>query len=281
MGLDPIHLRQLEHSIKNGTAAQTVPPMSKPEASAGDASASKGTSPDVYRAICEVATGISRDGIAKGRRNEQQGYGFRGIDDVYNALSALLANADLCILPRMLSRSQEERMTAAGKTLFYVVVQADFDFVSARDGSRHTVTMYGEAMDSGDKATNKAMSAAYKYAAMQAFCIPTEGMVDADATTHEPAPKSAPKPPAPIPPKPEPVPAARHSNNRFPAPWTNKGEMRAQFARVRERVGEVVYLAALAKYGVGTDLQWRNTAQKSATENALACFEELLEQAVS
>ena len=40
-------------------------------------------------------------------------------------------------------------------------------------------------MDSGDKATNKAMSAAYKYAAMQAFAIPTEGDNDADSTTHE------------------------------------------------------------------------------------------------
>ena len=40
-------------------------------------------------------------------------------------------------------------------------------------------------MDSGDKATNKAMSAAYKYAALQTFCIPTEGDNDADATTHE------------------------------------------------------------------------------------------------
>src|SRR5690606_19364534 len=46
----------------------------------------------------------------------------------------------------------------------------------------------GEAMDSADKATNKAMSAAYKYAAFQTFCIPTEGDNDADATTHEVAP---------------------------------------------------------------------------------------------
>jgi hypothetical protein len=51
------------------------------------------------------------------------------------------------------------------------------------------VQTYGEAMDSADKATNKAMSAAYKYAAFLAFCIPTEGDNDADATTHEPAPK--------------------------------------------------------------------------------------------
>jgi hypothetical protein len=40
-------------------------------------------------------------------------------------------------------------------------------------------------MDSGDKATNKAMSAAYKYMAMQLFCIPTEGDNDADSSTHE------------------------------------------------------------------------------------------------
>lgn len=148
--------------------------------------------PDVYRAICQVQKAISKDGISKVGRNQQQGYSFRGIDDIMNALSALLAGADLCILPRMLSRTQQERETAKGGTLFYVTVQADFDFVSAIDGTRHTVTMFGEAMDSADKATNKAMSAAYKYACLQVFCIPTEGMADADSTTHQPAPKHTP-----------------------------------------------------------------------------------------
>jgi hypothetical protein len=66
-----------------------------------------------------------------------------------------------------------------------VTVEAEFDFVCAEDGSKHTVKTFGEAMDSGDKATNKAMSAAYKYAAFQAFAIPTEGDNDADAQTHE------------------------------------------------------------------------------------------------
>ena len=65
----------------------------------------------------------------------------------------------------------------------YVTVDAEFDFVSALDGSKHTVRTFGEAMDSADKATNKAMSAAYKYAAFQAFAIPTEGDNDADAHT--------------------------------------------------------------------------------------------------
>ena len=65
----------------------------------------------------------------------------------------------------------------------------EFDFVSAEDGSKHIVKTFGEAMDSGDKATNKAMSAAYKYACFQAFSIPTESDNDADAHTHTPAPK--------------------------------------------------------------------------------------------
>jgi hypothetical protein len=85
----------------------------------------------------------------------------------------------------MLSRDVVERRSAKGNALFYVTLEAEFDFVAVADGSKHTVRTFGEAMDSGDKATNKAMSAAYKYAAFQAFAIPTEGDNDADATTHE------------------------------------------------------------------------------------------------
>jgi hypothetical protein len=69
--------------------------------------------------------------------------------------------------------------------LYFVTVKAEFDFVCAIDGSMHTVATYGEAMDSSDKATNKAMSAAYKYAAFQAFAIPTEGDNDAENHTLE------------------------------------------------------------------------------------------------
>ncbi len=146
------------------------------------------TSVKVYEAIAAVTTEMSKEGISKGRRNQQQGYQFRGIDDVYNALSPMLAAHKLCILPRIISRDLVERQTAKGGALFYVTVEAEFDFVSAEDGSKHTVRTFGEAMDSADKATNKAMSAAYKYAAMQTFCIPTEGDNDADATTHDVVP---------------------------------------------------------------------------------------------
>ena len=145
----------------------------------------------VYQAINKVQADLARVGISKARTNSQgAGYKFRGIDDVFNALSPLLATHGLCILPRMLTRNCEERMSKSGGNLFYVTVEAEFDLVSAEDGSKHTIRTFGEAMDSGDKATNKAMSAAYKYAAMQAFSIPTEGDNDTENYTHEIAPKN-------------------------------------------------------------------------------------------
>ena len=145
----------------------------------------------VYQAINKVQADLARVGISKARTNSQgAGYKFRGIDDVFNALSPLLATHGLCILPRMLTRACEERMSKSGGNLFYVTVEAEFDLVAAEDGSKHTIRTFGEAMDSGDKATNKAMSAAYKYAAMQAFSIPTEGDNDTENHTHEVMPKS-------------------------------------------------------------------------------------------
>lgn len=143
----------------------------------------------VYSKIAAVQAALAKSGISKSRRNQQQGYNFRGIDEVYDALAPLLASNGLCILPRILSRSVTERTTAKGGVLFYVTVEAEFDFVAAEDGSIHVVKTFGEAMDSADKATNKAMSAAYKYAALMAFAIPTEGDNDADAVTHEVAPE--------------------------------------------------------------------------------------------
>jgi hypothetical protein len=139
----------------------------------------------VYEKIAAVTAELSRIGIAKDSKNAQQGYQFRGIDQVYGALSPLLSKHGLCILPRVKERTVLERQTKSGGALFYTTLLVEFDFVAAEDGSKHTVITVGEAMDSGDKSSNKAMSAAYKYAAFQTFCIPTEADNDADATTHE------------------------------------------------------------------------------------------------
>lgn len=139
----------------------------------------------VYEAICNITNDLAKVGISKGRKNQQQGYNFRGIDDVYFALSPLLSKYKLCILPRVISRDVVERQTQKGGTLFYTTIEMEFDFVSAEDGSKHTVRMIGEAMDSGDKSSNKAQSSAYKYAAFQTFCIPTEeASKDVEEETH-------------------------------------------------------------------------------------------------
>lgn len=150
------------------------------------------TDKKVYAAISGVACALAEQGIRKERKQGSQvNYAFRGIDDIYNALAPELVKNKLLILPRYTERTCVERTSKNGGALFYVTVRGDFDFVSTEDGSTHTVTTYGEAMDSGDKATNKAMSIAYKYAAFQAFCIPTEETaIDADAQMHQVSPQA-------------------------------------------------------------------------------------------
>jgi len=153
--------------------------------------------PSVYARIADVQGELAHTGIGKDSENSFDRYKFRGIDAVYNALAPLLAKHGLCVLPRMIERDCQERVSRKGEPMFYVTVTAEFDFVSADDGSIHVVRTYGEAMDRSDKATNKAMSAAYKYAAFMTFAIPTEGDNDADSATpevvaREPAAKAPP-----------------------------------------------------------------------------------------
>lgn len=141
--------------------------------------------PAVYGAIAAVQSALAKVGIQKARKNLQQGYAFRGIDDVYAAIAPLLAEHGLCIIPRVLSRTCSERQTQRGGALFYTAVHVEYTIAAVKDGSTVTACLFGEAMDSGDKSTNKALSAAYKYLCLQLFCIPTEGDNDADASTHE------------------------------------------------------------------------------------------------
>lgn len=143
------------------------------------------TTPHVYRAITLVRAALAKEGIAKSRENKDQKFHFRGIDDVYNTVSRLLAEYQLCIMPSFSERAVDVRTTKSGSSMFNVTVRGAFAFVSSVDGSSHTVVTYGEAQDTADKATNKAMSAAMKYALMETFTIPTEGDNDADGSSPE------------------------------------------------------------------------------------------------
>lgn len=134
----------------------------------------------IYSALATINKGVGA--IKKDRKNQQQGFQFRGIDDVMNELHNLFADNGVFILPEVISTETVERATAKGGVLFYVKAIITFTFM-ADDGSSVSSTIVGEAMDSGDKATNKAMSIALKYALLQMFLIPTEEEKDPDAQT--------------------------------------------------------------------------------------------------
>lgn len=138
----------------------------------------------VYKAIASITADLAKVGIAKSDTNKFDNYKYRGIDAVYNALAPLLAKHGLCVLPRVLDRESVERSSAKGSVLFHTTLTVEFDLVAAEDGSKHVIRAIGEGMDRGDKSVNKAMTAAYKYAMFEVFCIPTEGD-DADGESHE------------------------------------------------------------------------------------------------
>ena len=141
------------------------------------------TAPLVYSAIAAVTAALSKNGIQKNRTNAQDQYQFRGIDDVYDHLSPLLAEHRLCVLPRTLERERVDRRGINGATLVGVCVKVAYDLISAEDGSCHTIETFGEALDEGDKATSKAMSGAFKSAILQTFCVPVSARDDPDHET--------------------------------------------------------------------------------------------------
>lgn len=140
---------------------------------------------NIFETISAVMDDIGA--IGKTSKNTTQGFMFRGIDAVMNAINPALVKYKLFIVPEVLEQSREERQTTRGGTLIYSIVKVKYTFY-AEDGSSISATVIGEGMDSGDKATNKAMSIAFKYACFQVFCIPTEEMVDPDKESHEVAP---------------------------------------------------------------------------------------------
>ena len=141
---------------------------------------------NIYQALNAIMGEIEH--ISMSKKNQIQGYNFRGIDDMYNALNPLFKKHGVFITSNVISSQREERQTQKGGLLIYTIARCEFKFY-ATDGSFVVSTLEGEAMDSGDKSTNKAMSTALKYALMQMFLIPTEERIDTEYESHTPAPK--------------------------------------------------------------------------------------------
>lgn len=140
----------------------------------------------IYKSLNLVQRELCKQGIGKNQKNTFQNYQFRGIDDIYNALSPILAEHNILTIPEVVEHSIQEGTDKNSKVTFHVIVKVKYYFIAVEDQSTIAVTVFGESMDTGgDKATNKAMSAAFKLCAIQTFCIPTEGDNDSENATPE------------------------------------------------------------------------------------------------
>ena len=136
----------------------------------------------IQAALADVLREIGA--IEKTQQNKQQGFRYRGIDDVMNALHPSLGKHGVIILPQVIDSTRSDRQSKGGGVLFCVTLRVRYLFVGP-DGSTLEAVVESEAFDSGDKATNKALSIAYKYAILQVLCIPTEELIDPDRDSHE------------------------------------------------------------------------------------------------
>lgn len=134
---------------------------------------------NVYQAIQSVMTDmkpVGKDGV-----NQMQRWKYRAIDDIYNALHPALAKHGLCTIPNVYDVQETNSTTKSGAVQTRVVLKVRYDLYAA-DGSSIFAIVYGEGVDTGDKAIAKAMTYAYKYFLMQTFCIALESEKDPDET---------------------------------------------------------------------------------------------------
>lgn len=148
----------------------------------------------IYTLMGEAMRKISA--VSKDSLNQTQGFKYRGIDAVMNALYPVMSSLGLFIVPEVLEQTREERVsvktynnTEKKTTLLYSILKIKYTMY-APDGSNVSCVVIGEGMDSGDKASNKALAVGLKYACFQMFMIPTEDMIDPDSECHEVEPKA-------------------------------------------------------------------------------------------
>jgi len=150
----------------------------------------------IFAAMAAIMKDV--EAVTKARRNTQQGYQFRGIDDMYNALHGILAKHGVFTVPTVLEVQRTERESKSGGLLTTTLARVQYRFY-ADDGSFVDAVTEGEGMDSGDKSCNKALAGAHKYALVQTFAIPTESGDDSENENPEPVakPRAEPQPRTP------------------------------------------------------------------------------------
>lgn len=169
----------------------------------------------VHEALSAVMKSIGA--VKKDAWNDHQKFKFRGIDDLHNACYGPLCEHGVVVLPEVVEAAYEDVKTSTGKPARQATLRVRYTFVGP-EGDTLSVTSQGEAMDSADKATSKALAMAFKYALLQTFVLPTEGQDDGDSHT----PERGVETPAPQPADPGRLQVVRDLFDKLPAGTTDK-----------------------------------------------------------
>lgn len=140
---------------------------------------------NIYESIAAIQADVDFIGKDKTTQSGSK-FKYRGVDQVLNTLHPLFAKHKVFAVPEVLEiLTREERATNSGSKVLYEVLKVKYTFY-AEDGTSVSAVVVGEAMDSGDKVSNKCMSVAYKYACFQLLSIPTEEtMADPDDSNEQ------------------------------------------------------------------------------------------------
>lgn len=136
---------------------------------------------EIFGALADVMADC--DHVAKRDRNTNQNFVFRGIDAVLNSVGPILRKHRVIVVPHVNSATYANVTTSGNKPSTACRVDVTYTFL-AGDGSSVETRVAGEAWDSGDKATPKAMSVAFRTALIQALALPTDEP-DPDTFTYE------------------------------------------------------------------------------------------------
>lgn len=140
-----------------------------------------GETPTVVQALSLVMADIGA--VAKSGVNQQQKFYFRGVDAVVNAASPAFRRRGVVVVPELLEKSRTSSQTKSGSTLNVVEVTVKYTFHGPA-GDSVCAVVAAEAFDSGDKATAKAMSVAFRTALLQTLALPTDE-ADPDADVYD------------------------------------------------------------------------------------------------
>ena len=108
---------------------------------------------NIYQSIASVM----KEGyaITKSKKNPQQGFMYRGIDDVMNVFQPLMAEAGIFVVPEVLEATREERQTGKGTNLIYSILKIRYTFYASDGTSVSAEGVEGKAVVSGFKGTYK------------------------------------------------------------------------------------------------------------------------------